>query len=294
MRMNLPVSQKEQPFPQGRMLVSSTDAKGRITYANAAFVALSGYTYEELLGQPHNLIRHPDMPAEAFRDLWATVDQGRCWQGVVKNRRKNGDHYWVVANVTPVRRGEEIVGYMSVRTEPTRAQVEAAEALYARMRAEAERGRLLVALREGRLVHCRPLGRLWDFARAQGRRWGADGLAALLATVGTGVLASQAPPLVWLPAGWAAAAGCWWLAHRRRENALTSVEKDASRLASGDLVHMPAIGGDDSLGRLQLSLAQIRVNFRTAISDVRAEVAHVQSAAAEIADGNQDLSARTE
>ncbi len=294
MRINLPVTQKEHPFPAGRMLVSCTDAKGRITYANEAFVELSGYGYDELLGQPHNLIRHPDMPAEAFRDLWDTIALGHCWQGVVKNRRKNGDHYWVVANVTPVHAGRQVVGYMSVRGEPTREQVQACEALYARMRQEAERGRIVTALAGGRLVHRGPVGRLLDFARSQARRWGLDGLAGLGAMLGTGVLAMTTSPWIWLPAGWAAAVLVWWLSYARREHALTSVEMDAARLASGDLVHLPATGGADALGRLQLSLAQIRVNFRTAISDVRAEVAHVQSAAAEIAAGNQDLSARTE
>jgi len=102
MRTNLPITECEYPFLSGAMLVSTTDLKGRITHCNASFIEISGFTREELLGQPHNLVRHPDMPEEAFRDFWATVSSGQPWTGAVKNRRKNGDHYWVLANATPL------------------------------------------------------------------------------------------------------------------------------------------------------------------------------------------------
>ena len=123
MRSNLPVTQKEYVLPDGTMIVSKTDLKGRIIYANRDFGEASGFSEAELMGQPHNLVRHPDMPEEAFEDLWRTLQQGRPWTGIVKNRRKNGDHYWVVANATPVREGDSITGYMSVRTVPAREQV---------------------------------------------------------------------------------------------------------------------------------------------------------------------------
>ena len=151
MRTNLPVTQREFPFPEGRALVSTTDLKGRILHCNDVFVAVSGFSREELIGRPHNLIRHPDMPAEAFRDLWATVQAGRPWSGLVKNRRKDGDHYWVMANVTPLLRDGQPAGYLSVRSQPTREQVRAAETLYARMNAEGRPGRSELALHHGRL-----------------------------------------------------------------------------------------------------------------------------------------------
>ena len=110
MRENLPVTQKAYDFPADQTLISVTDLKGRITYCNSSFISVSGYTREELMGQPHNLVRHPDMPEEAFRDMWATIEGGRPWTALVKNRRKNGDHYWVVANVTPLREGSQVVG----------------------------------------------------------------------------------------------------------------------------------------------------------------------------------------
>ncbi|MDA8328219.1 MAG: PAS domain-containing protein, partial [Betaproteobacteria bacterium] len=102
MRNNQPVTHREHQIPEGTHLISVTDPQGRILYGNTSFIEASGFSENELLGQPHNLIRHPDMPQEAFRDLWATLKEGLPWTGLVKNRRKNGDHYWVLANATPV------------------------------------------------------------------------------------------------------------------------------------------------------------------------------------------------
>ena len=133
MKKNLPVTQKEIPFPAGRYIVSKTDLKGTMTYANDTFVELSGFGREELVGHNHNVVRHPDMPPQAFADLWATVNAGLPWQGIVKNRCKNGDHYWVDALVVPVRKNDQTTGYMSVRTAPSREQVRQAEQLYAQL-----------------------------------------------------------------------------------------------------------------------------------------------------------------
>ena len=133
MKNNLPVTQVEVPFTKGKYIVSKTDLKGIITYANDTFVELSGFTRDELIGKNHNLVRHPDMPPAAFADLWISVKEGRPWRGIVKNRCKNGDHYWVDALVVPVRQKGQTIGYMSVRTEPSRAQVQSAEALYAKL-----------------------------------------------------------------------------------------------------------------------------------------------------------------
>ena len=98
MRNNQPISQKEYPLANDALLVSYTDLQGNIVKANEAFVEASGYSWSELMGQPHNLLRHPDVPQQVFADLWATIQDGRPWAQIVKNRRKNGDHYWVSAN----------------------------------------------------------------------------------------------------------------------------------------------------------------------------------------------------
>ncbi|MBU1235533.1 MAG: PAS domain-containing protein [Gammaproteobacteria bacterium] len=130
MKVNQPVTQVERPFPKGRYLVSRTDLKGIITYANDAFIEISGFSGEELLGRNHNIVRHPDMPPQAFQNLWDTIKAGRPWRGVVKNRSKNGDFYWVDAFVVPEQEGDKTVGYMSVRSEPSRTAIGNAEALY--------------------------------------------------------------------------------------------------------------------------------------------------------------------
>ncbi len=130
MKKNLPVTQQERPFIKGKYIVSRTDLKGSITYANDAFIEMSGFTNEELLGQNHNIVRHPDVPPQAFADLWENLKEDRPWRGIVKNRAKNGDHYWVDALVVPVRKDNQTIGYMSVRTEATRQQVAAAEPAY--------------------------------------------------------------------------------------------------------------------------------------------------------------------
>ena len=130
MKNNQPISNHENMMKDGAILASRTDLKGIITYANKAFVEISGFSKDELIGKNHNIVRHPDMPPEAFVDLWDTVQKGVPWVGFVKNRCKNGDYYWVKATVSPVIENGKIVEYMSVRTKPTRQQIEQAESLY--------------------------------------------------------------------------------------------------------------------------------------------------------------------
>ncbi len=130
MKKNFPVTQIEKPFPEKFRLVSKTDLKGITTYANDAFVEMSGFSREELIGKNHNIVRHPDMPPQAFKWLWDTLKEGKPWRGIVKNRCKNGDHYWVKALVVPIKESDKIVGYMSVRNAPTRSEIESADALY--------------------------------------------------------------------------------------------------------------------------------------------------------------------
>jgi len=135
MRTNLPVTDIEHTFDETEFVVSKTDPKGRITYCNSVFLRVSGFREDELLGKPHNLVRHPDMREAAFADLWNTVQAGNEWHGIVKNRCANGDFYWVDAQVTPsFDRDGKITGYMSVRRKPTPDQISQAESLYAEMR----------------------------------------------------------------------------------------------------------------------------------------------------------------
>lgn len=132
-RRRVYVKSIEKPYPHGKLIVSRTDTAGIITQCNQSFVDMSGYAREELIGQPHSLLRHPEMPAAAFHDLWNTVKAGHQWHGCVKNLRKDGGHYWVHAAVVPNIRDGEITGYTSVRREPSREHVAAAELQYREM-----------------------------------------------------------------------------------------------------------------------------------------------------------------
>ncbi|MES2113721.1 MAG: methyl-accepting chemotaxis protein, partial [Pseudomonadota bacterium] len=293
MRINLPVSQRAYTFPADQTIVSVTDTKGRIVYCNPTFITVSGYTREELMGQPHNLVRHPDVPAEAFRDLWATLQEGRPWSGLVKNRRKNGDHYWVLAHAAPMMDGGRITGYLSVRTAPDPVAVAQAEQLYAQMRADAAAGRPRYVLRHGQLLRCDWRGRLRRRLTPTSLGW-LVGLQLLAAAMLLGL--GQAGLPLWgqavggvLVAGMATA-GVWRLTVAR----LHGVLRDANQLAAGDLAHPVATGASGMVGQLQHALAQLAVNLRAVVRDVRDEVDHLRVSAHDIAAGNQDLSARTE
>ena len=128
MRTNLPVTQRAYEFSHSETLLSTTDTNSIINYANASFIRTSGFDQAELMGQPHNLVRHPDMPVEAFADMWKCLKEGYSWTALVKNRRKNGDHYWVRANAAPMMRNGAVAGYLSVRIKPNDVEVQAARA----------------------------------------------------------------------------------------------------------------------------------------------------------------------
>jgi aerotaxis receptor len=120
----------ETPYPDGKLIVSATTPEGIITHVNQSFVEMSGYTEQELIGAPHSILRHPDMPPAAFKDLWDTVNKGDKWQGYVKNIRKDGGFYWVKATVIPNVRNGKVVGYTSVRRKPSRTKVDECIKLY--------------------------------------------------------------------------------------------------------------------------------------------------------------------
>ncbi|MEQ1515476.1 MAG: Tar ligand binding domain-containing protein, partial [Usitatibacteraceae bacterium] len=149
MRLNMPVTQREVELKDGETIVSKTNTKGVITYCNQTFLDISGFSQEEVMGKPHNLVRHPDMPPAAFEDFWNTLKSGRPWSGMVKNRCKNGDHYWVYAEASPVYEDGTVTGYLSVRFKPARSEIDAADTLYRSMREQAGNG---VAIRGGQLV----------------------------------------------------------------------------------------------------------------------------------------------
>ncbi|MBT9455111.1 MAG: PAS domain-containing protein [Burkholderiaceae bacterium] len=295
MRQNLPVSKTEYPFPSGQTLVSTTDLKGRILHCNPAFIEVSGYQRQELLGQPHNLIRHPDMPEEAFRDMWETIASGQPWSAAVKNRRKNGDFYWVMANVTPLMEGNRPIAYMSVRTEATRPQIQAAEALYALMAREKASGRIVHVLHRGHLRRQDAWGRI--------KAWLSPGpvvqSALLFSLVGLGAWAAIAAAgpgsvlAIALTIALLSLCGAW-LSHRMANAPIETLLSYANRLAAGDLTQSLTMAGTGRTTALGRALSQLTVNMRAIVSDTRVELEHMCASTREIANGNQDLSSRTE
>ncbi len=283
MRQNLPVTAVEVLLEDGEQIVSKTDLKGRITYVNATFLKVSGYTEAELIGQPHNIIRHPDMPPAAFADLWATLQAGRPWVGMVKNRCKNGDHYWVHADAAPVYENGTRVGYMSVRRKPSREQVAAAEATYASIRA----GTCRQEVRQGSLrdpapwyVRCNPLWKLSLRVRLMMAAGGMGFYGLLL----MGFQQFQVPNWLMLAAIGSCtlfAAYCaWWLA-RDVVDRLEEANVQFRRLASGLYDGVIPIDRDDEVGSILLGLKCTQVRFGFEVQDAErrnAEAARITRA----------------
>jgi len=293
MRNNQPVTQREHPFPRGQTVMSVTDEKGRIRLANTAFVELSGFSREQLMGKPHNIVRHPDIPPSIFADMWRTLQDGIPWTGIVKNRRANGDHYWVRANVTPVSRAGRIVGYVSVRTEPSREEVAATEALCQRIRA----GATGIGLHRGVLVRTGWLRWLSWGRRASVR---ARIAAALVLGLVPGVLALAA---LGLPAGAASvllgsllagAVLAGLMAQVQVIGPLQRVVAQGLIAAGGQAPLMAELGRSDEIGMMLRAINQMSANQRTLIEDVLSQTDGLHHASREIAQGNLDLSARTE
>ncbi len=297
MRTNLPVSQQNFDFPGDELLVSSTNTKGEITHCNPAFVRVSGFSYDELIGQPHNLIRHPDMPAEAFKDMWRTIGRGEPWTGLVKNRRKNGDHYWVRANVTPIMEGGKPRGYMSVRTKPAAAEVATAEALYAQMRDEANAGTSSFTLESGVVRHRGLRGWVQGLSQMAllPRMALLLGMVVVLALVpdalgmqGTTALVTRLVLLL-LGAGWTL-----WRFHALVLQGVQDATRFASDISACNLATSVSVDYPQPLGALMQRLQQTQVNLRAVVGDVRTEVRNFIESADEISRGGLDLSARTE
>ena len=294
MRTNLPITQREYDFPADATLMSTTDTQSHISYANAAFIAVSGFERDEIMGQPHNMVRHPDMPTQAFADMWATLKAGRSWTALVKNRRKNGDHYWVRANATPVQRNGQVTGYMSVRTKPTRDEINQTEKLYQAFR-ENKSGSL--TFHEGLIVRKGLLG--WTSAlQTMAVRWRLRlGIGALTAMGICGVAAlGLGEAALGAFSGGAVLAGVavsLWL-ESQIARPLGMVQRQALAVAAGQAGQNVQLDRVDEIGMILRAVNQSGLNLRSLVDDVSEQVGGVQTASSEIAQGNNDLSARTE
>lgn len=293
MRSNFPVSQKEYEFPGSETLLSTTDTSSHITYANAAFIRTSGFEPHALMGQPHNMVRHPDMPQEAFADMWRSLKTGQSWTALVKNRRANGDHYWVRANAAPMRRNGQITGYLSVRTKPTRAEIDSASALYGRFKDGTVGG---LAFNNGLIVRTgllRPLSALqllptaWRvrlpllcIGAVTGTALGLSGMGGM-ALAGTGAALATSLLLAWA------------FIEVQVTQPLRQVLAVAQQVASGEAGQLN-INRSDDIGLIARAVTQAGLNLQSLMADVQEQVSGVQTASMEIASANNELSGRTE
>ncbi len=275
MKINLPLTGVERMLDPAKPVVTKTDLKGRITYVNQAFVDISGFTHDELIGQSHNIVRHPDMPPEAFADLWRTIGAGHPWRGLVKNRVKNGDHYWVEAYVTPITEEGRCVGYMSVRSRPRPADVDAAEALYRRVR---NKDTPFPATRHPDGASPLPLA-------------AGAGLAALLAIAG-GWLDGW-PGLACGTLAAALVAGGVMALQRRVFEPMRRVSDIVSRLDEGrlDLAIEPTGGPADSV---LVRLEALRIHLRALFADVLVSAAEVEARSRRLDEAMQILARAAE
>ena len=279
------VTQYEYPLDDDTTLMSTTDLHSYMTHTNDTFVQVSGFTLQELLGQPHNIVRHPDMPKAAFADMWYTLQKGEPWSGIVKNRRKNGDHYWVRANAVPMVRNGQMTGYMSIRTRATEDEVAAVEPLYKAL----NEGRCKKRIHKGLVVRKGWLGKL----PAMPLRWRVRSVMAVLFAVMAATLVASA-------AGWAslvAAAVVMLLGTLVFEQQIVrpveNVARQALRVATGERNSVQHLNRSDELGLTLRAVGQLGLMCRWLINDVSSQVVSVRDGSDRLAQGNEDLNDRT-
>jgi methyl-accepting chemotaxis protein len=283
MNVNPALTQNEYIVRDGALIVSVTDVNGKIVEVSPEFIQVSGFSAEELIGKDHSGIRHPDVPDAVYADLWQSLHSGRPWSGVMKNRRKNGDYYWDIANATPLREGGTLSGYMTMRTKPTAQQIREAEELYRRLREGSEQGLSIVdgrAVRTNWRQSLNPLSRFSD----QGRRWldTVAGVVVLLVAAAL-LLAPQLPGGVPLRAVIAMLLGLrclLWvtrvlLAGRRREAASQDTVSFIQDLADGRFTtSFKAV----KTGDIQRALLTLRIKMGYQIAEERRKASLLRQA----------------
>jgi aerotaxis receptor len=267
MRNNGPLTGKEVFVSATDEIVSSSDTQGTILFCNHTFCRISGYEHEELINQPHNILRHPQMPPEVFTMLWAALKAGKPWMGIVKNRCKNGDHYWVDAYVTPLRDRGQIYGYESVRVKPDSACIPRAEEVYARLRA-------------GQSIRS-PLAHLWSLFGAAALTTAGTLILLLLASFLLGSL-TTAVSLALLVASLVIG----FLSHQFHRNGLNQALAQARAIIHDPVAAYIYTGRSDAMGEILFAQLAIKSRLRTALGRFaessrelheKADAAHLQS-----------------
>jgi aerotaxis receptor len=293
--MNGPVTQAEYVLPDDEVIITHTDASSRITYANPAFLSSSEFSLEECLGEPQNIVRHPDMPAEAFADLWDTIRNGKSWSGLVKNRRKSGGFYWVRANITPMMDNGRIAGYMSVRVKPTREEIHQAERTYADIRAGRAQNLRISA---GRVVDTSLLGivkRMMNPSLRTGT-WVVVGFLSTL-LVGMGVMSFNATGFSLMTAlcclGAFIALSNMFYVQGSVVQPLLKLQRVAFQLVSGDTRSRIPAEGVSCIVAVAEAFEQVRVKLDGVLKDNLAAAGMVRDGVGDVVNANTDLSNRT-
>lgn len=257
MKINEPVTQNEVKMREGSVLVSKTDLKGSITYVNQDFIEISGFTESELIGKNHNMVRHPDMPSAAFQWLWGDLKAEKPWTAAIKNRAKNGDYYWVIANVSPIYQNGKIVEYMSVRSMPSRQQITQAEKLYSDLnsgRATLEKNSLQRLIQRIKSINTST----WLYASVIVTALFMFSLAFMLmngvdaSVIGTSLLAGGVFTLI---------AGIWNT--RNNSKPLQYLEKQLFAISNGDYFNWTDISLSNEIGDMMRRVfsTQVRLGF---------------------------------
>ncbi|MGE0115165.1 MAG: methyl-accepting chemotaxis protein [Steroidobacteraceae bacterium] len=301
MRNNQPVNDEEYVLPDDEVIITHTDTSGRITYANQGFVRSSGFELEECLGQPQNLVRHPDMPVAAFADLWHTIQSGKPWSGIVKNRRKNGGFYWVRANVTPMDERGRVVGYMSVRVKAQPQEIQQAESLYQAMNA----GHMQhLKLHGGVLVDTSLSGRLKAMTHlplSTGTWLVLGSLMALFAGMALLCLFSDgrlsAAALRWLLSanllGCAIALANLTYVHTRVVTPMRRLSAAALRLVAGDIHTRFVARGDPEVQQVTQALQQLSTKVTGVVRDSEMSADELLQGTRRIVSANAELAQRS-
>jgi aerotaxis receptor len=302
MRNNQPITNVERHLAEGQYIVSKTDLKGRITYVNRPFMEISGFAASELLGAPHNLVRHPDMPPAAFEDLWRTLKAGKPWRGMVKNRCKTGDYYWVDASANPIWENGAVIGYMSLRKKPSRAAVEAADELYRKLR-DGSAGS--IGIREGKVVRSGLVGSLAAILCLAPGTWlglACGFVALLLAAFGGSLLlgADAARALAdnaWLggilTVGGLCATGWLWWSGRRTQRSFENAIRTCQSIAAGNTWESESLAQEKDSDGLTHAIHTMAGNLASVVADVRNMARSVATASQEISSTAQLLSQAT-
>ena len=285
MRINEPVTQRDMGMDKDCEIISTTNLKGILLSANEDFIKMSGYSWEELKNKNHNIIRHPDVPPEAYAMLWTTLKVGNAWMGLVKNRNQNGDHYWVDAFASPQFEDGKIVGYQSVRVKPEKAWVDRAHALYAQIMskktADDKRRSKIDNVKLTRF----PISFSAKIALAISSVFG-----FIFAGLAIAEFISPGSALAGFVVGSTASSAIVF--HMLK--ALRDLAKKSQKIANDPVARHVYSGRNDEIGQLEYVQIFQHAKLRTAIGRVKESSLVLEQAAADVAKGNSDLSERTE